>query len=91
VFYIYNHNLLHEISEYVLTEKDNLAIDLERNSLMNTTLVNIDNEFLLQCQMCYLLEPQRYLEDAVSIVLFIQTQQHICNHFTYVMLSNDVF
>jgi hypothetical protein len=38
---------------------------------MNNTLVKIDNEFLLQRQMCCLLEPQRYLEDVVSIVFFI--------------------
>jgi hypothetical protein len=38
---------------------------------MNTTLVNIDNEFLLQRKMHCLLEPQRHLKDVVSIVLFI--------------------
>jgi hypothetical protein len=56
--YIYNHNLLQDILEYVLFEKDNLVLYFVRNSPMNTTLVNIDNEFLLQCQMCCLLEPQ---------------------------------
>jgi hypothetical protein len=38
---------------------------------MNNTLVKIYNEFLLQWQMRCLLEPQRYLKDVVSIVLFI--------------------
>jgi hypothetical protein len=37
---------------------------------MNNTLVNIDNEFLLQQQMCCILEPERYMKDVVSIVLF---------------------
>jgi hypothetical protein len=54
----YNHNLLCEILEYVLTEKRQFIDSLVRNSPMNTILVNIDNEFLLQCQMCFLLEPQ---------------------------------
>jgi hypothetical protein len=35
-------------SKYVMSEKDNLALDFARNSSMNNTLVNIDNEFLLQ-------------------------------------------
>jgi hypothetical protein len=87
----YNNNLFCDISEYVPTQKDNLVIDIARKSPMNTTLVNIDNQFLLQCHMHCLLEPQRYLKDVVSIVLFIQTQQHICNYCTYVMLPNDVF
>ena len=38
---------------------------------MNNTLVNIDNEFLLQRHIRCLLELERYLEDVVSIVLFI--------------------
>jgi hypothetical protein len=38
---------------------------------MNTILVKIDNEFLLQHRMCCLLEPQRYREDVVTVVLFI--------------------
>jgi hypothetical protein len=54
-----------------MSEKDNLALDFMRNSLMNNTPVNSNNEFLLQQQMCWILEPQRYLEDVVSIVLFI--------------------
>jgi hypothetical protein len=58
LYFIYNHNLQPEISEYVLFEKDNLAIDLARNSPLNATLVNLDSEFLLQCQMRCLLEPQ---------------------------------
>jgi hypothetical protein len=52
-------------------KKDNLALDFARNSPINNTLVKINNEFLLQWQMRCLLEPQRYLEDVVSIVLFI--------------------
>jgi hypothetical protein len=72
VFYNFvNHNLLRDISGYVLSEKDNLALNFARNSPMNTTLVNIDNEFLLQRKMHCLLEPQRHLKDVVSIVLFI--------------------
>jgi hypothetical protein len=51
--------------------KDNLALDFVRNTPMNNTLVNIDNEFLMQQQMSCLLEPQQNLEDVVSIVLFI--------------------
>jgi hypothetical protein len=54
----------------VLSEKDILALDFARNSPMNNTLVNIDNEFLLQWQMHCILGPERYLEDVVSIVLF---------------------
>jgi hypothetical protein len=38
---------------------------------MNNTLVNIDNEFLLQRQICCLLEPERYPKDVVSIMFFI--------------------
>jgi hypothetical protein len=38
---------------------------------MNNTRVKIDNEFLLQRQMRCIPEPQRYLEDVVSIMLFI--------------------
>jgi hypothetical protein len=72
LFYsVINQNLLQDISEYVLSKKDNLALDFASNSPMNNTLVKIDNGFLLQRQMRCLLEPQRYLEDAVSIVLFI--------------------
>jgi hypothetical protein len=49
----------------------NLALQFVRNSPMNNTLVNINNEFLLQWQIHYLLEPERYLEDVVSIMFFI--------------------
>jgi hypothetical protein len=38
---------------------------------MNNTLVNIDNEFLLQQQIRCLLEPERYLEDVVNIMFLI--------------------
>jgi hypothetical protein len=62
VFYsVVNQNFLRDISEYVLSEKDNLALEFVMNSLMNNTLVNIDNEFLLQWQIRCLLEPERYL------------------------------
>jgi hypothetical protein len=37
---------------------------------MKNTPVNIGNEFLLQWQMRCILEPERYLEDVVSIGLF---------------------
>jgi hypothetical protein len=43
-----NQDFLWDISEYVLSKKDNLALDFVRNSPMNNTLVNIDNEYLLQ-------------------------------------------
>jgi hypothetical protein len=49
----------------------NLALQFARNSPMNNTLVNISNEFLLQWQIHCLLEPERYLEDVVSIMFFI--------------------
>jgi hypothetical protein len=68
----------------VLPEKDNLALDFARNSPMNNTLVKINNEFLLEWQMHFILEPQLYLKDVVSIVLFIlnnnthATGVHIC-------------
>jgi hypothetical protein len=72
VFYsVVNQNFLRDISEYVLPKKDNLALDFVRNSPMNNILVNIDNEFLLQRQIRCLLEPERYLEDVVSIMFFI--------------------
>jgi hypothetical protein len=80
-----NQNFLRDISEYVLSEKDNLALDFVRNSSMNNTLVKIDNEFLLRRQIRCLLEPERYREDVVSIILFIlnnntdATGVHICN------------
>jgi hypothetical protein len=49
VFYsVVNQNFLRDISEYVLSEKYNLALDFARNSSMNNTLVKIDNEFQLQ-------------------------------------------
>jgi hypothetical protein len=49
MFYsVVNQNLLWDISEYVLSKRDNLALDFMRNSPMNNTLVKIDNEFLLQ-------------------------------------------
>jgi hypothetical protein len=38
---------------------------------MNNTLVNIDNEFLLQRLIHCLLEPERYPEDVVSVIFFI--------------------
>jgi hypothetical protein len=55
---------------------------------MNNTLVKIDNEFLLQWQICRLLEPYQYLEDVVSIIFFIlnnnthATGVRICNIIT---------
>jgi hypothetical protein len=84
VFYsVVNQNFLGDILEYVLSEKDNLALDFTRNSLMNNTLVKIDNEFLLQRQIRCLLELERYLEDAVSTMFFYSKQQHTCNRCTY--------
>jgi hypothetical protein len=72
VFYsVVDQIFLRDISEYVLSEKDNLALEFVRNSLMNNTLVNINNEFLLQRQIRCFLEPERYLEDVVSIMSFI--------------------
>jgi hypothetical protein len=89
VFYsVVNQYLLRDISEYVLCEIDNLALDFVRNSQMNNTLVNMDNEFLLQWHMCCLLEPQRYLEDVVSIVLFILNNN---THTTSVHIHNVIF
>jgi hypothetical protein len=86
VFYsVVIQNFVRDILEYVMSEKDNLALDFVRNSLTNITLVKIDNEFLLQWQMRCLLESQRYLEDVVSIILFILNNNthaigvHICN------------
>jgi hypothetical protein len=61
----------YETFQNVLSEKDNLALEFVRNSLMNNTLVNINNEFLLQRQIRCFLEPERYLEDVVSIMSFI--------------------
>jgi hypothetical protein len=69
----------------VLSKKDNLVLDFVMNSLMNNILVKIDNEFLLQWHIRCLLEPERYLEDVVSIIFFIlnnnthATGVHICN------------
>jgi hypothetical protein len=49
MFYsVVNQNFLQDISKYVMSEKDNLALDFVRNSLMNNTFVKINNEFLLQ-------------------------------------------
>jgi hypothetical protein len=86
VFYsVVIQNFVRDILEYVMSEKDNLALDFVRNSLTNITLVKIDNEFLLRWQMRCLLESQRYLEDVVSIILFILNNNthaisvHICN------------
>jgi hypothetical protein len=72
----------------VLSEKDNLALDFVRNSPMNNTLVKIDNEFLLQRQIRYLLEPKRYLEDVVSIMLFILNNN---THATDIRICNVIF
>jgi hypothetical protein len=84
VFYsVVNQKFLWDILEYVLSEKDNLVLDFARNSLMNNTLVKIDNEFLLQRQIHYLLELERYREDVMSIMFFYSKQQHICNWCTY--------
>jgi hypothetical protein len=72
VFYnVINQNFLWDISEYVMSKKDNLALEFVRDSSMNNTLVNINNEFLLEWQIRYLLEPEQYLEDVVSIIFFI--------------------
>jgi hypothetical protein len=38
---------------------------------MNNTLVNIDNEFLLQWQIHCLLELEQYLKDVMNIMFFI--------------------
>jgi hypothetical protein len=84
VFYsVVNQNFLQDILEYVLSKKDNLALDFVRNSPMNNTLVKIDNEFLLQQQIRCLLEPERHLEDVVSIMFFYSKQQHTCNRCRY--------
>jgi hypothetical protein len=89
VFYsVVNQNFLRDISEYVLSEKDNLELDFVRNSLMNNTLVKIDNEFLLQRQIRCLLELERYLEDVVSIMLFILNNN---THATGVRICNVIF
>jgi hypothetical protein len=55
---------------------------------MNNTLVKIDNEFFLQRQMRCLLEPQQYLEDVMSIVLFILNSNI---HATGVHKPNIIF
>jgi hypothetical protein len=89
VFYsVVNQNILRDISEYVMSEKDNLALDFARNSPMNNTLVKIDNEFLLQRQIHCLLEPERYLEDVMSIMLFILNNN---THATGVHIHNIIF
>jgi hypothetical protein len=89
VFYsVVNQNFLRDISEYVLSEKDNLELDFVRNSLMNNTLVKIDNEFVLQRQIRCLLELERYLEDVVSIMLFILNNN---THATGVRICNVIF
>jgi hypothetical protein len=72
----------------VLSEKENLALDFVRNSLMNNTLVKIDNEFLLQRQIRCLLEPERYLEDVVSTMFFILNNN---THATGVRICNIIF
>jgi hypothetical protein len=71
-----------------MSEKDNLALDFEMNSSMNNTLVKIDNEFLLQRQIRCLLEPERYLEDVVSIMLFILNNS---THATSVRMRSIIF
>jgi hypothetical protein len=89
VFYsVVNQNFLRDISEYVLSEKDNLALDFARNSPMNNTLVKIDNKFLLQRQIRCLLEPERYLKDVVSIMFFILNNN---THATSVRIRNVIF
>jgi hypothetical protein len=55
---------------------------------MNNTLVKIDNEFLLQWQICCLLEPERYLEDMVSIRFFILNNN---TNATGVHIHNVIF
>jgi hypothetical protein len=55
---------------------------------MNYTLVKIDNEFLLQRQICCLLEPERYLEDVVSTIFFILNNN---THVTGVRICNIIF
>jgi hypothetical protein len=54
---------------------------------MNNTLVKIDNEFLLQWQIYYILEAERYLEDVVSIMLFILNNN---THATGVHIRNII-
>jgi hypothetical protein len=89
VFYsVVNQNFLQDISEYVLSEKDNLTLDFVRNSPMNNTLVKIDNELLLQWQIHCLLEPERYLEDVVSTMFFILNNN---THATGVHIGNVIF
>jgi hypothetical protein len=89
VFYsVVNQNFLRDISEYVLSEKDNLALDFARNSPMNNTLVKIDNEFLLERQIRCLLESERYLKDVVSIMFFILNNN---THATGVCICNVIF
>jgi hypothetical protein len=55
---------------------------------MNNTLVNINNEFLLQRHMRCILEPKRYLEDVVSIVLFFINNN---THSTSVHIPKTIF
>jgi hypothetical protein len=55
---------------------------------MNNTLVKIDNEFLLQRQIRCLLEPERYIEDVVSTMLFILNNN---THATSVCICNIIF
>jgi hypothetical protein len=74
--------------KYVLSEKNNLALDFARNSPMNNILVKIDNEFLLQWQIHCLLEPERYLKDVVSIIFFILNNN---THATDVLVRNIIF
>jgi hypothetical protein len=89
VFYcVVNQNFLWDISEYVLSEKDNLALDFARNSPMNNTLVKIDNEFVLQQQIRCLLELEWCLEGVVSIIFFILNND---THATGVRICNIIF
>jgi hypothetical protein len=88
LYSVVNQNFLRHISEYVLSEKDNLALDFVRNSPMNNALAKINNEFLLQWQIRCLLEPERYLEDVVSIMIFILNNN---THATGVRICNVIF
>jgi hypothetical protein len=64
---VFNQKLSCEISEYVLMDKDKLAIDFARNSPEKTILVEIYPEFLYQKHIRCLLDPTTFLTYVVSI------------------------
>ena len=67
---LFYHNTVCEVSEYVLTDKNKLAIKFARKSSDETKVVDIDGEFLFQHQMRCLLDPNDFVLDVVSKEFF---------------------